>query len=112
MPLSLILILGYLFDELYFKLYNIYKLFHILIYIFSKSSPLVVASLVCLSKQISPKSHTWQQIQVGRHGFYVSSYDLPRFIRKFKAYIGAEVARAKKKQQLESEEEYEGIHYL
>lgn len=34
------------------------------------------------------------------------SYDLPRFIRKFKAYINAEVARARKKEQMESEEDY------
>uniref|UniRef100_A0A915BE14 Bactericidal permeability-increasing protein n=1 Tax=Parascaris univalens TaxID=6257 RepID=A0A915BE14_PARUN len=37
------------------------------------------------------------------------SYDLPRFISKFKAYINAEVGRAKKKQQLEDEEEYDGL---
>ncbi|VDK70817.1 unnamed protein product [Onchocerca ochengi] len=34
------------------------------------------------------------------------SYDLPRFIRKFKLYINAEIARARKKEQIESEEDY------
>ncbi|KAK6107999.1 Nose resistant to fluoxetine protein 5 [Brugia pahangi] len=34
------------------------------------------------------------------------SYDLPRFIRKFKVHINAEIARARKKEQLESEEDY------
>lgn len=40
---------------------------------------------------------------------FYCSYDLPRFISKFKAYINAEVERAKKKQQLEDEEEYNGM---
>ncbi|EFO18235.1 hypothetical protein LOAG_10259 [Loa loa] len=34
------------------------------------------------------------------------SYDLPRFIRKFKAYINAEIARARRKEEMESEEDY------
>uniref|UniRef100_A0A915PVW3 Lipid-binding serum glycoprotein C-terminal domain-containing protein n=1 Tax=Setaria digitata TaxID=48799 RepID=A0A915PVW3_9BILA len=34
------------------------------------------------------------------------SYDLPRFIRKFKAYINAEIARARRKEQMENEEDY------
>ncbi|KAM3718154.1 Nose resistant to fluoxetine protein [Dirofilaria immitis] len=34
------------------------------------------------------------------------SYDLPRFIRKFKLYLNAEIARARMKEQMESEEDY------
>uniref|UniRef100_A0A1I8EAW6 BPI2 domain-containing protein n=1 Tax=Wuchereria bancrofti TaxID=6293 RepID=A0A1I8EAW6_WUCBA len=34
------------------------------------------------------------------------SFDLPRFIRKFKVHINAEIARARKKEQLESDEDY------
>ncbi|VDM29025.1 unnamed protein product [Toxocara canis] len=34
------------------------------------------------------------------------SYDLPHFVSKFKAYIKAEVEKAKKKQQLDDEEQY------
>uniref|UniRef100_A0A0R3S0P8 Ribosome-binding factor A n=1 Tax=Elaeophora elaphi TaxID=1147741 RepID=A0A0R3S0P8_9BILA len=34
------------------------------------------------------------------------SYDLPRFIRKFKVYLNAEIARARKKERMESEEDY------
>lgn len=45
-------------------------------------------------------------INYTRYTSTLCSYDLPRFIRKFKLYINAEIARARKKEQIESEEDY------
>ncbi|VDO41943.1 unnamed protein product [Onchocerca flexuosa] len=45
-------------------------------------------------------------INYTRYTSTLCSYDLPRFIRKFKLYIDAEIARARKKEQMESEEDY------